>query len=187
MISICWRKICQDNGHLACEGNIRSDTTDYTWKVYMQTLIHNAALVLPDKLVENGWLLIEDDRIADLGNSATCPEPGTIMHRIDAAGRFLMPGLIDLQSDDIEKLVEPRPNVHFDLNVALREADWRLAGCGITTEFHAVTLDDNEFSIRSDSFVRDLAQEIGNQSGSLLVRHKIHVRLELSSRRGVSV
>jgi alpha-D-ribose 1-methylphosphonate 5-triphosphate diphosphatase len=153
----------------------------------MQTLIHNAALVLPDKLVENGWLLIEDDRIADLGNSATCPEPGTIMHRIDAAGRFLMPGLIDLHSDDIEKLVEPRPNVHFDLNVALREADWRLAGCGITTEFHAVTLDDNEFSIRSDSFVRDLAQEIGNQSGSLLVRHKIHVRLELSSRRGVSV
>jgi alpha-D-ribose 1-methylphosphonate 5-triphosphate diphosphatase len=153
----------------------------------MQTLIHNAALVLPGKLVDDGWLVIEDGLIADLGESARCPEPSTMMSRVDAAGCFLIPGLIDLHSDDIERLVEPRPNVHFDLKVALVEADWRLAGCGITTEFHAVTLDDNEFSVRSDSFLRELAQEIGNQSSSLLVRHKIHVRLELSSRRGISV
>jgi len=42
-----------------------------------------------------------------------------------------MPGLIDLHSDAIEKLVEPRPNVYFALPVALKEADWCLAGSPI--------------------------------------------------------
>lgn len=153
----------------------------------MQTLIHNATLVLSDRLIESGWLLIEDDHIAKLGGSATRPDASSIERSFDAATQFLMPGLIDLHSDAIEKLVEPRPNVHFDLPVALAEADWRLAGCGITTEFHAVSLDDNEFGVRSDSFIRELRETIAAEAGTLLVRHKIHARLELSSQGGLDV
>ena len=59
-----------------------------------------------------------------------------------------MPGIIDLHCDAIEKLVEPRPNTHFPIALALQEADLRLAGCGVTSEFHAVSLDDNEFGVR---------------------------------------
>jgi alpha-D-ribose 1-methylphosphonate 5-triphosphate diphosphatase len=152
-----------------------------------QTLIHNATLVLPELLITDGWLLIEGDCIAGLGESATRPDSRAIERSIDAAANFLLPGLIDLHSDAIEKLVEPRPNVHFDLHVALGEADWRLAGCGITTEFHAVSLDDNEFGVRSDGFVRELAEAIRAEADALLVRHKIHARLELSSQRGCDV
>jgi len=147
----------------------------------VQTLIYNATLVLPDHVVEGGWLLIEDERILALGESATCPA-----HRertIDAGANFLLPGLIDLHCDAIEKLVEPRPKVHFDVQMALEEADWRLAGAGVTTEFHAISLDDNEFGTRSDSFMHDLSQALRGRT-DLLVRHKIHARLELSSQRG---
>ncbi len=151
----------------------------------MQTLIHNATLVLPDHLIEKGWLLIEDERIAGLGQSATCPSG--ITHQIDAAESFLMPGLIDLHCDAIEKLVEPRPNVQFDLHIALGEVDRRLAACGITTEFHAVSLDDNEFGVRSVAFVRELAQHINAEADSLLIRHEVHARLELTSKRGFEV
>ncbi|MBV8821380.1 MAG: hypothetical protein JO123_01155, partial [Ktedonobacteraceae bacterium] len=153
----------------------------------MRTLISNATLVLPDRLVEGGWLLIEDGRIAALGEGTTCPNPSTIERSIDALRNFLMPGLIDLHSDAIEKLVEPRPNVLFDLDTALPEADWRLAGSGVTTEFHAVSLDDKEFGVRSDGFVLDLVQAIKDQAGSLLVRHKIHARLELSNEKGLDL
>ena len=153
----------------------------------MRTLISNATLVLADRLVEGGWLLIEDGRIAALGESTTCPNPSILEYSIDALCNFLMPGLIDLHSDAIEKLVEPRPNVLFDVDTALPEADWRLAGSGITTEFHAVSLDDNEFGVRSDGFVLDLVQAIKDQASNLLVRHKIHARLELSNEKGLDL
>src|SRR4051812_58334 len=111
----------------------------------MQTLIYNATLVLPDKLVENGWLLIENEHIAALGEAGNKPGSGGITALVDARGGFLLPGLIDLHCDGIEHTVEPRPNVHFELPVALAEVDHRLASSGITTEFHAIALDDNEF------------------------------------------
>jgi alpha-D-ribose 1-methylphosphonate 5-triphosphate diphosphatase len=148
----------------------------------VQTLIQNATLILPDRIIEGGWLLIEDESILDLGEEATCP--AVVDRVINAWTQFLLPGLIDLHCDAIEKLVEPRPNVHFDIQLALAEADWRLAGSGITTEFHAISLDDNEFGIRSETFLQDLSQALLRTRGEILVRHKIHARLELTSKRG---
>ena len=152
----------------------------------MRTLILNAVLVLPDRLLKDGWLLMEDDHIVAIGEKLY-PSIQNFERAIDADANFVLPGLIDLHSDAIEKLVEPRPGVHFDVSLALREADWRLAGCGITSEFHAVTLDDNEFGVRTDTFVQELADAICAEGKTLLVRHYIHARLELSSQRGCEV
>ena len=148
----------------------------------MQTLIQNATLILPDCIIQGGWLLIEDGRILDLGEATTCPTG--IEQTIDADTQFLLPGLIDLHCDAIEKLIEPRPNVHFDMPFALSEADWRLAGCGITTEFHAISLDEDEFGTRTETFLQDLSQAILSSQSECFVRHKIHARLELTSPRG---
>ena len=150
--------------------------------VTVQTLIHNATLILPQRLIAGGWLLIENGRILDLGEETTCPRVAD--HLVNAHTQFLLPGLIDLHCDTIERLVEPRPKVHFDIRVALVEADWRLAGSGITTEFHAVSLDDDEFGVRSKTFTHDLYQALQLSREETLVRHKIHARLELTSQRG---
>ena len=151
----------------------------------MQTLIYNTTLVWPDRLCENGWLLIEDGYILDLGDEATCPKEHE--QAINGETNFLLPGLIDLHCDAIEKLVEPRPGVHFDLHTAFQEADLRLAGSGITTEYHAISLDDNEFGVRSDTFAYELRQAIEEWREESLIRHKIHARLELSSERGSAI
>ncbi|MBV9228660.1 MAG: alpha-D-ribose 1-methylphosphonate 5-triphosphate diphosphatase, partial [Chloroflexi bacterium] len=63
----------------------------------MHTLIHNATLVLPDRVIEGGWLLIEDKHILALGENATCPARSE--RTIDAEANFLLPGLIDLHCD----------------------------------------------------------------------------------------
>ncbi|GLV53594.1 amidohydrolase [Dictyobacter sp. S3.2.2.5] len=152
----------------------------------MQTLIQHATLVLPDRLIEDGWLLVEDEAILDYGDAATCPT-GSSIHTIHAKAGFLLPGLIDLHCDGIERFVEPRPNVQFDIQLALQEADYRLAACGITCEFHAVSLNDGEFGVRTDKLVRDLSQILLAERGDYLIRHKIHARLELSSERGSSI
>jgi alpha-D-ribose 1-methylphosphonate 5-triphosphate diphosphatase len=148
----------------------------------VQTLIHNATLILPQRLIEGGWLLIENGRILDLGEGTTCPCVAD--HSVNAHTQLLLPGLIDLHCDTIERLVEPRPSVHFDIRVALAEADWRLAGSGITTEFHAVSLDDGEVGVRSETFTHDLYQALQLTREETLVRHRIHARLELTSHRG---
>jgi alpha-D-ribose 1-methylphosphonate 5-triphosphate diphosphatase len=136
------------------------------------------------KVIDQGWLLIEGERILALGEGSV--SLGDAERVIDAQQALLLPGLIDLHCDAIEKVVEPRPNVFFDINFALQQVDWRLAGSGITTEFHAVSLDDGEFSVRSDRFVYELYAGLQAET-DLLIRHKLHVRLELSSENGLSV
>ncbi len=152
----------------------------------MQTLIENVNLVLPNSLIENGWLLIEDERIAALGESATRPGSDGLSRQLNAEGAFLLPGLIDLHCDAIERVVEPRPNVHFDVHLGLAEVDHRLASCGITTEFHAIALDDNEFGTRSITFARELSEAIKNWHDNL-IRHEFHARFEVTSQTGFVV
>ncbi|MGO8946761.1 MAG: hypothetical protein ACLQUY_03660 [Ktedonobacterales bacterium] len=71
----------------------------------------------------------------------------------------------------------------MDMPIPLLEIDWRLAGSGITTEFHALSLDDAEFGVRSEDFIDQLVNALSTTE-SLLVRHRLHARLEITSDRG---
>ncbi|MFH1084176.1 MAG: N-acetylglucosamine-6-phosphate deacetylase, partial [Chloroflexota bacterium] len=58
-----------------------------------ETLIHNARLLIFGGVPADGWLLVRDGRIADLGRGAP---PATDGQRLDAQGAILAPGLVDL-------------------------------------------------------------------------------------------
>jgi len=60
----------------------------------MKTLVNNGILLTPAGRIERGWLLLEGDKIAALGQGT----PPTAARRIDAAGRFIAPGFIDLHA-----------------------------------------------------------------------------------------
>src|ERR1700737_455688 len=60
-------------------------------------------------------------------------------HRIDASGLLVLPGIVDIHGDAIERQMMPRPGVGFPLDVALLESDRQSAANGITTVFHGVT------------------------------------------------
>ncbi len=57
-------------------------------------LIQNVILVLPDHMIPNGSLLIEDGKIADYGRDIKCDD----CEVIDGEGRYLGPGLIDIHT-----------------------------------------------------------------------------------------
>jgi N-acetylglucosamine-6-phosphate deacetylase len=61
-------------------------------------LLRNASLVLPDGVIESGWLLVEDGRITGLAAASGRPEPvlppGAAVH--DLAGRYVLPGFVDM-------------------------------------------------------------------------------------------
>jgi imidazolonepropionase-like amidohydrolase len=60
------------------------------------TLIRNATVLTVTKgTIDNGSVLIENGKIAAVGTKISAPRDGTI---VDAAGKFLMPGIIDCHS-----------------------------------------------------------------------------------------
>ncbi|MES0883736.1 amidohydrolase family protein [Roseibium sp. SCP14] len=58
------------------------------------TLIHSITVVSPERSapLENAWVLLEDETIADVGSGAPPEHADTV---IDGANRYLVPGLID--------------------------------------------------------------------------------------------
>ena len=117
------------------------------------------------------------------------PCNGQELHMVSLAGRLVMPGIIDLHSDALEKCIEMRAGVFFDDAFAIQNLDRRLAACGITTFFHAISFADNELGLRSPEKARDLVHrihEFGN-SPACLVRHRVHVRFEIGSSRSLAV
>ncbi len=60
----------------------------------MKNLIYNATLVLPDKLIKNGYLIYEDGKITDWGTNLDLADFDG--EGFDAKGKYLAPGFIDI-------------------------------------------------------------------------------------------
>ena len=59
---------------------------------------------------------------------------------VDCRGLILAPALVDIHGDAFERQIMPRPGVFTPIDVALLETDRQLAGSGIATAYHALTL-----------------------------------------------
>jgi alpha-D-ribose 1-methylphosphonate 5-triphosphate diphosphatase len=138
------------------------------------------------RLFSKGTLLIEDHCIvhvfADTLHMINCEV-------IDVQGRLIMPGLVDLHSDSLERSVEKRKGVFFDIGFAILNLDRQAAACGITTFCHAVSFADNEPGLRSPDEAETCVRTIKafNDSAQALVRHKVHIRYEVGSERSFRI
>jgi alpha-D-ribose 1-methylphosphonate 5-triphosphate diphosphatase len=147
----------------------------------MRYVFVNATLILPDITISDAWLLIEDGIISAYGIH---PNPHHNAPVIDCHGAYIMPGIIDLHCDTIEKMVQPRPGVHIDTHVALHITDRLLVSSGITSEYHSLSLDDAEFGVRNEHFIREFLELIAAHNHATSARHYVHARVEVSSERG---
>jgi len=138
-------------------------------------LLTHAAVVLADELRSNLTVLIEDDRIAALDPDHTA---GAV--EIDLDGRILMPGMIDLHCDALEKDVEPRPGVTFPLDLACAQADRRNAAAGVTTVFHALSFANQEFGVRNNQVAAQIGRAIRGWQPHALIDNKFHARFEVN-------
>ena len=148
--------------------------------------IYNAQIILPDKVVK-GHILIEGNRISEVAESSfssvKCYPDTTV---IDAEGCYVMPGMIDLHSDAIEKEIQPRPNTLFPIDMSFYELEKKLAVSGITTMYHSLTLSD-EWGVRNIDMVIDIINSINKlKRNRSMINHKIHLRYELTFLAGAS-
>lgn len=134
-----------------------------------------ARVVLPDAVLEDAAVLIEDGVIAAIN-----PESGHGAQTLDLMGKTLMPGMIDLHCDALEKEVEPRPNVHFPLDFACAQADKRNAAAGVTTVFHALSFANEELGVRNNAFAASVARAVHAWNPHGLIDNRVHCRYEVT-------
>ncbi|MEM9220525.1 MAG: alpha-D-ribose 1-methylphosphonate 5-triphosphate diphosphatase, partial [Cyanobacteria bacterium P01_F01_bin.150] len=82
----------------------------------------NYRLQLPKEEIL-GTLVVRDGAIADI-------QPGTVNQGQNGNGDYLLPGLVELHTDNFEKCMSPRPKVTWPLDVAAVHHDRDLAAAG---------------------------------------------------------
>jgi alpha-D-ribose 1-methylphosphonate 5-triphosphate diphosphatase len=103
--------------------------------------------------------------------------PAAAAARLDASGLLVLPGMIDIHGDAFERQIMPRPNVAFDLGLALRDTDQQLIANGITTAYHGVT-SSWEPGLRRLENARALALTIADLRGRTACDMRFHLRHE---------
>lgn len=106
----------------------------------------------------------------------------------DLEGDFLIPGLVDIHTDNLERHLEPRPGVAWPSFAALISHDRQTAAAGVTTVFDALCVGDQRrgHAGREDALEQSLrAVERAQGDGMLMSEHFLHLRCEVSSDRVV--
>ncbi|MCC5619905.1 alpha-D-ribose 1-methylphosphonate 5-triphosphate diphosphatase [Nostoc sp. CHAB 5715] len=148
----------------------------------MRTYLTNVRIVLSDEVLDDASLLIEDDAIAAINPVATCGA-----EVIDLNGKILIPGIIDLHCDAIEKEIEPRPGALFPMNFAVAQIDKRNAMAGITTPFHAISFAHEELGVRNNDIASQVVQSIHAYQPYALVDNHVHCRYEITDPTGLPI
>jgi alpha-D-ribose 1-methylphosphonate 5-triphosphate diphosphatase len=140
-----------------------------------ETILTNALLVLPHEVVA-GSVVVRDGHIAEV-------QPGRAHARpaLDLDGDVLMPGVVDVHTDNLERQVQPRMNARWPSRSALLAHDAQCAAAGVTTVLDALCLGDLGFDEgRQRTFHEGVADlDAMAHTGLLKSEHFLHLRCEM--------
>lgn len=155
-------------------------------------IIRNGKVVLEDGIV-HAAIAVKDGIIDEvLTDEATLHEYENRygednLASVDAAGRYILPGLIDIHNDAIEKEVQPRPGTLFPIKMSFLEFERKMPIHGITTMYHSLSLGVG-LSLRGDHLLTELVELIHNYRESRsIIRNRIHLRYEVSYLSGYPI
>ena len=140
-----------------------------------ETILTNARLVLPDRVLD-GTVVVRDGLVAEVspGRSAA---PGAE----DLGGDYLIPGVVDVHTDNLERQVLPRSMARWPSVSAFLAHDSQVAVAGVTTVLDALCLGDLGFDESRMQTARDGVRDLAalTAAGVLKSEHLLHLRCEL--------
>lgn len=143
----------------------------------MTTEIFENALVVTADDVFDGYVVAVDGVIAEIGRGRA-PERG-----LDLAGDYLLPGLVEIHTDNLEAHFIPRPKVLWQVDSAVQAYDGQIATSGITTVFDSLRIgtDEHETRVEFVTMTMQLADALAKarQADHLRVDHRMHLRCEV--------
>ena len=135
----------------------------------------NAQIILPEEVLQ-GCVAVVDGKIASIDQGSS-----SAAGAIDFAGDYLMPGMIEIHTDNFERHLMPRPKVHWAELPALLAHDAEIAAAGITTVFDALGVGEADpDSLRGSQWDTVLAaMQLCEDQHLLRAEHHLHARCEL--------
>lgn len=139
------------------------------------TILTNARLVLPGETL-HGTIILDGTTIADV-QPGLSHAPGAI----DCEGDDVIPGVVDVHTDNLERQVQPRANARWPSRSAFLAHDAQCAAAGVTTVLDALCLGDLGFEQERDQTFLDGVRDLTEMHGTGLMKseHLLHLRCEL--------
>ncbi|KNC90291.1 alpha-D-ribose 1-methylphosphonate 5-triphosphate diphosphatase [Trabulsiella odontotermitis] len=138
-------------------------------------IINKVKLVLEDEVV-HGSVDVQDGVIRAFAQTQS-----RLPQAMDGEGGWLLPGLIELHTDNLDKFFTPRPKVDWPAHSAMSSHDALMVSSGITTVLDAVAIGDvRDGGDRLENLEKMInAVEETQKSGVNRAEHRLHLRCEL--------
>lgn len=148
-----------------------------------EQIFTNARVVTRDEVIL-GTVAIRDGLIHDVSEGAC-----SLSQAQDLQGDYLLPGLVELHTDNLEKFMNPRPGVDWPPESAVLAHDAQVVAAGITTVFDALSIGDvNPKGDRLRQLpVMQNAISHAVQHRHTRADHLLHLRCELSHEKTLDV
>ncbi|NML42627.1 alpha-D-ribose 1-methylphosphonate 5-triphosphate diphosphatase [Ramlibacter sp. G-1-2-2] len=142
-----------------------------------QRIIRNARIVTANASF-TGCVVFEDDVIRAVDTGST-----SALGAEDWEGDWLLPGLVELHTDNLEKHLVPRPGVIWNATSATVTHDAQCAAAGITTVLDSIVIGDmDNGGTRSQTYQVSIdALHACRLADLLRVEHLLHLRCEVSA------
>jgi alpha-D-ribose 1-methylphosphonate 5-triphosphate diphosphatase len=143
----------------------------------MSHVIRNARIVTATEEFV-GCVVVDGETISAVDRGDT-----HVLGAEDWGGDWLLPGLVELHTDNLEKHLVPRPGVLWNAHSAMVAHDAQCAAAGITTVLDSVVIGDmDQGGSRSQTQHTSIAAlHECRAEGLLRVEHRLHLRCEVSA------
>lgn len=142
-----------------------------------EIVLDNAYIVLEDAVI-HGHMVVRDGHIAEIG-AGRCSLPNAE----DLDGDHLVPGLVELHTDNVERHLVPRPGVRWPTLPGILAHDSDIISAGITTVLDAVACGSDY----GKEYRRDICNaavagiQEARDAGYLRAHHLLHLRCEIAA------
>lgn len=151
----------------------------------MATALVNGRIITETEILDDHAVLLEGPAIQGIVPMRDLPRYAVSME-VDVRGQYVSPGFIDIHSDMIEQIIQPRPTSIMDFEMAVKEGEKQLINQGITTMYHSLSLYNDDLfgvkEVRKSRHVQRLAKLISSlHERDHLIHHRFHARYEIDN------
>ncbi len=140
-----------------------------------ETILTHAILVLPNEMLV-GSIVLRGQTIDDIQTGQSHAS-----NAIDCGGDILIPGVVDVHTDNLERQVQPRSLARWPSRSAMVAHDAQCAAAGVTTVLDALCLGDLGFDKERIKTFQDGVVDLDalTTAGVLKSDHFLHLRCEI--------
>ncbi|MGE6386791.1 alpha-D-ribose 1-methylphosphonate 5-triphosphate diphosphatase [Pseudomonas sp. NPDC078416] len=140
-----------------------------------EQILTNAKIVTAER-VFTGTVVLRDGLISEVDQSIS-----RLAQAQNLNGDYLLPGLVELHTDNLEKHLSPRPGVDWPSASAVMSHDAQIIAAGITTVFDALSIGDVNPKGKRMQQLPGMIEAIAAANAADMTRaeHRLHLRCEV--------